>query len=160
VAESREEWLVRRNLFVSPDHAIYLPPDHAVFVKYVLVPLKLLANGTSIAWVKRDLVWYFHVQLPGHAVIVAEGLPEESYLDTGDRADFDGDGKMIRRFPDFTSRLAPDATLVWETREAAPHPNSNVAMPGSAVVLSNSSNGSAGSPSVTSPIRMRYISAG
>ena len=56
---------------------------------------------------KRAAVTYYHVELPQHAVILAEGLPVESYLDTGDRADFHGDGETIRLFPDFSARLAP-----------------------------------------------------
>ncbi len=96
---------------------LFLSPDHAVFVNGVLVPVKLLINRTSIAQVERDRVRYFHVELPRHDVILTEGLPVESYLDIGDRADFDGD--VIRLFPDFTARLGANAASVWETRGAA-----------------------------------------
>ena len=44
-------------------------------------------------------------------MILAEGLTVESYLDTGDRANFDG-GNTIRLFPDLAARLAPD-TARW-----------------------------------------------
>jgi T5SS/PEP-CTERM-associated repeat protein/autotransporter passenger strand-loop-strand repeat protein len=103
-----------------PLRDLYLSPDHAVFVNGVLVPVKLLINGTSIARVRRDRVTYYHVELPRHAVILAEGLTVESYLDLGDRADFANGGETIRLFPDFASRLAPDTAWVWETRGAAP----------------------------------------
>ena len=102
----------------APVRDLYLSPDHAVFVNDVLVPVKLLINGTSIVQVKRDRVRYFHVELPEHAVILAEGLTVESYLDVGDRANFDG-GKAIRLFPDLAVRLASDTVLVWETHAAA-----------------------------------------
>ncbi len=101
-----------------PERDLFLSPDHAVFVNGVLVPVKLLINGTSIAQVKRTTVTYYHVELPRHDVIRAEGLPVESYLDTGDRADFGGD--VIRLFPDFAARFAPGAAAAWETRGAAP----------------------------------------
>ena len=101
-----------------PERDLWLSPDHAVFVNNVLVPVKLLINGTSIAQVKRTSVTDYHVELPRHEVIRAEGLPVESYLDTCDRADFGGD--VTRLFPDFAARLAPDAALAWETRGAAP----------------------------------------
>ena len=52
-------------------------------------------------------------------VIRAEGLAMESYLDTGDRANFEGDA-TIRRFPDFAARPAPDAAMLWETKGATP----------------------------------------
>ena len=103
-----------------PVRDLYLSPDHAVFVNGVLVPVKLLIDGSGIVQVKRDRVRYYHVELQRHAIILAEGLPVESYLDTGDRANFQRNGDSIRLFPDFAARLAPDAALVWETRGAAP----------------------------------------
>ena len=81
--------------------------------------MKLLINGTTIAQLKRTNVTYYHVELPEHAVILAEGLPVESYLDTGDRANFTGNG-TIRLFPNFAARLTPDAARLWETKGAAP----------------------------------------
>jgi collagen type I/II/III/V/XI/XXIV/XXVII alpha len=95
---------------------LYLSPDHAVFVNDVLVPVKLLVNGTSVARVKRDHVRYFHVELPRLAVILGEGLAVGSYLDTGDRADFHHGSATIRLIPDFAARLAPEAAMLWETR--------------------------------------------
>jgi hypothetical protein len=103
-----------------PVRDLYLSPDHAVFVNDVLVPVKLLINGTSIAQVKQNRVTYYHVELPDHGVILAEGLTVESYLDTGDRTDFHHDSATIRLFPDFTARLAPENASRWETRGAAP----------------------------------------
>jgi hypothetical protein len=89
-----------------------------VFLSGVLVPVKLLINGKSIARMKRNAVTYYHVELPRHAVILADGLTVESYLDLGDRVDFDGRA-TIRLFPDFSARLAPDAAMAWETRGVA-----------------------------------------
>jgi hypothetical protein len=103
-----------------PVRDLYLSPDHAVFVNDVLVPVKLLANGTSIARAKRDHVRYFHVELPRHAVILAEGLMVESYLDIGDRSDFHHAGETIRLFPEFAARLTPETALLWEARGVAP----------------------------------------
>jgi hypothetical protein len=100
-----------------PVRDLYLSPDHAVFVNAVLVPVKSLINGTTIAPVKRDHVVYYHAELPEHAVILAEGLPVESYLDTGDRADFAG---TVRLFPNFGARPKLDAATTRETRGAAP----------------------------------------
>ena len=63
---------------------------------------------------QRNRVTYYHVELPEHAVILAEGLPVESYLDTGDRTNFNG-GETIRLHPEF----AVPAAQIWETRGAA-----------------------------------------
>ncbi len=103
-----------------PARDLWLSPDHAVFVNGVLAPIKLLINGTSIAQVKRSAVSYYHVELPCHEVIRAEGMAVESYLDLGDRMDFSGDAKTPRLFPDFGARLKPDAAWAWQTRGAAP----------------------------------------
>jgi T5SS/PEP-CTERM-associated repeat protein len=103
-----------------PGRELYLSPDHAVFVNAVLVPVKLLVNGTSIVQVRTSSVTYYHVELLRHAVILAEGLPVESYLDTGDRTNFHQAGAAIRLFPDFAARLAPNVASVWEVLGAAP----------------------------------------
>ncbi len=50
---------------------------------------------------------------------MAEGLTVESYLDTGDRADF-GAGATVRLFPAFGAGPAPETALLWEARGAAP----------------------------------------
>ena len=91
-----------------------------MFVNGILVPVNLLTNGTSIVQVKRDRVTYYHVELPEHAVILAEGLTVESYLDVGDRVNFEQCGETIRLFPEFVRRVTPEAALVWETRGVAP----------------------------------------
>ena len=52
-------------------------------------------------------------------MILAEGLPVESYLDTGDRMNFDGNG-TIRLHPDLAARQASNAARLWETNGAAP----------------------------------------
>ena len=102
-----------------PERDLYLSPDHAVFVNAVLVPAKLLINGGGITQMKRNRIDYYHIELPEHTVILAEGLAVESYLDTGDRTNFDT-GATIRLFADFAMRPTPDAALAWETRGAAP----------------------------------------
>jgi hypothetical protein len=95
----------------QPHRDLYLSPDHAVFVADVLIPVKHLLNRTSIAQVPVSEVAYLHVELPTHDVLLAEGLPTESYLDTGDRATF-GDGRV---------RLLPDrAADLWESLGCAP----------------------------------------
>jgi len=86
----RHAWPVRiaAGAFGSgqPKRDLFLSPDHAVFVNGVLIPIRYLINDTSIAQIKLDEITYYHVELPRHDVILAEGLPVESYL--GDRTDF------------------------------------------------------------------------
>jgi hypothetical protein len=55
----------------------------------VLIPVRLLLNGASIARDELiDRYTYYHVELEQHGILFANGLTTESYLDTGNRASF------------------------------------------------------------------------
>jgi hypothetical protein len=87
---------IRAHAFAEgqPARDLLLSPDHAVAVDGALVPVRYLRNGATIAQEPVDAVVYWHVELPSHEVLLAEGLPAESYLDTGNRAGFaDGQGE-------------------------------------------------------------------
>jgi hypothetical protein len=102
-----------------PARPVFLSPDHAIFAQGVLIPVKHLVNGASIAQVAAGSVTYFHIELPVHAVILAEGLPAESYLDTGDRADFANGGAAMTLHPVWGTE-ARDVTLIHDALGAAP----------------------------------------
>lgn len=89
--------LPRRDLWLSPDHALYLED--------ILIPVKYLINGGSIAQIPVETVAYYHIETPRHSVVFAEGLPVETYLDTGDRANFTNGGAAIKLHPDFGPRV-------------------------------------------------------
>ncbi len=92
-----EVWPVRvsANAFGPgvPARDLYLSPDHAVFIDGALIPVRYLSNGASVAQRPCGSITYWHVELPAHAVLVAEHLLAESYLDTGNRASFDREEK-------------------------------------------------------------------
>ena len=71
-----------------PHRELWLSPDHAVYVEGVLIPIRYLVNGASISQRRRDQVRYYHIETAKHEVLLAEGLPCESFLDTGNRAAF------------------------------------------------------------------------
>lgn len=111
--DPKQVWPVRvtANAFgpQRPQCDLWLSPNHAVYFADVLIPVKYLINGTSIMQVSVDEVTYYHVELPRHDLLLAEGLPVESYLDTGDRSNFANSGDVLRLFPDFfdaSSRVA------------------------------------------------------
>jgi hypothetical protein len=96
-----------------PCRDLWLSPDHAIFFAGILTPVKYLINGTSIAQVPGNAVTYYHVELPRHNLVLAEGLPTESYLNIGNRSDFWQQGQLMTLFPDFMSRI-------WEAEGCAP----------------------------------------
>ena len=72
-----------------PHRDLLLSSDHAVLVGGVLIPIRYLINGASIAQERRDEITYYHVELKTHGVLLADAVyTAESYLDTGNRAAF------------------------------------------------------------------------
>jgi hypothetical protein len=121
---------IRRGAFSEnvPHRDLVVSPDHALFVDGKLVVARLLLNGMTIT---QDLdarsVEYYHIELPKHAVLLAEGLTVESYLDTGNRAMFSNAGLALVLHPDFgvshgVSAWAADscAPLATEAAEVEP----------------------------------------
>jgi hypothetical protein len=97
----------------APHRDLLLSPDHSVFIDGALIPIRCLINGISVTRAEVDRVTYWHVELPRHAIILAEGLAAESYLDTGQRSAFANGGDVVDLQPDFASR-------VWEAQACAP----------------------------------------
>ena len=94
---------------------LVLSPDHAVFVDGALIPVRYLLNGATIVqepagqgdgggiWSLMRTTW-----------CSAEGLPAESYLDTGNRSAFEG-GAVVQAHPDFRPR-GPGTSRLCRTR--------------------------------------------
>ena len=96
-----------------PHRDLLLSPDHAVFVDGVLIPVRYLLNDATIRQEGAEVVRYWHVELPAHGVLLAEGLPCESYLDTGNRAAFANGGTVAVACPSF-------ARAAWSRGGCAP----------------------------------------
>lgn len=87
-----------------PHRDLLISPDHAVAIDGVLVLARMLVNGATILQepISGPLV-YYHIELDEHALLLAEGLPAESYLDTGNRASFDNTGGPVQLHPEFAT---------------------------------------------------------
>jgi hypothetical protein len=72
-----------RDLFLSSGHAVCVDMAGEIFV-----PVGQLVNGSTIDWVEVPEVTYWHVELKSHDVLLAEGMPCESYMDAGNGAFF------------------------------------------------------------------------
>ena len=85
----------------QPSRDLWLSPGHCVAADGVLIPIRYLMNGRSIAQVETATVEYWHIELDEHDILLAEGLPAESYLDCGNRSAFVNGGAFIEANPDF-----------------------------------------------------------
>ncbi len=96
---------IRRDAFADgiPRRDLLVSPDHAVFTDGVLIPARQLVNhATILQQTGLATVEYFHVELDRHALLLSEGLATESYLDTGNRALFANAGLATLLHPEFT----------------------------------------------------------
>lgn len=72
-----------------PHRDLLVSPDHCLLINDVLIPAKLLVNGTTIL---QEAYWqpfeYFHIELDRHDVVLAEGMLCETYREAGNRQMF------------------------------------------------------------------------
>ena len=98
-AGALEDHVPRRDLWISPNHAMYL--DGA------LIEARDLINGLSIVQAKNaELVEYFHVELESHDVLLAEGAWSETFVDDDSRGMFHNAHEFAALYPDAVSGTA------------------------------------------------------
>ena len=107
-----------------PRRDLWLSPGHNIASEGALIAASLLINGRSVAQIAQERVEYWHVELDAHDILLVEGLPAESYLDTGNRTAFASGGAFVEAHPDFRPKhwaetclpLAFDGPAVTATR--------------------------------------------
>jgi hypothetical protein len=100
-----------------PSRDLLLSPDHSIHAEGVLIPAKNLVDGSAVTTCDRPTITYVHIELDTHDVVLANNLPAETYLDTGNRTSFANQGATVAH-PDFSS--APDNNyFAWEANGCA-----------------------------------------
>lgn len=97
-AGSLGENLPRRDLWISPHHAMYFADGPGAGV---LIEAKDLVNGSTIYQATEvGQIHYVHVELGSHDVLVAEGAPSETFVDDNSRGMFQNAHTFQERYPD------------------------------------------------------------
>jgi hypothetical protein len=98
-----------------PSRDLWLSPGHSVASAGALIPISRLINERSVAQIDQESVEYWHIELDGHDVLLAEGQPAESYLDCGNRGSFADGGDFIEDQPEIRAKHWAESRLPFVT---------------------------------------------
>jgi hypothetical protein len=92
-----------------PARDLLVTAEHCLFFDGKFIPARMLVNGRTIFFDQSFTNYdFYHVETENHAVIYAENMRTESYLDTGNRRGFSQPGQVVR-FPAAAKTWADDA---------------------------------------------------
>jgi hypothetical protein len=69
-----------------PHRDLHVTKAHSLYIDDVLIPVEFLVNHKTILWDDRaQEVEIYHIELESHDLLIANGVPAESYRDDGNR---------------------------------------------------------------------------
>jgi hypothetical protein len=69
-----------------PHQDLHVTKAHSLYIDDVLIPVEFLVNHRTILWDDHaQEVEIYHVELESHDILIANGVPAESYRDDGNR---------------------------------------------------------------------------
>ncbi|QEH96434.1 Hint domain-containing protein [Gluconobacter thailandicus] len=95
-----------------PFKDLLVTAEHCLFLNGHFIPARMLVNGRSISYDRSITSYdYYHVETEDHAIITADGVLTETYLNTGNRGMFSQSGTVV-------SLSSPSKS--WEADAAVP----------------------------------------
>lgn len=76
---------IKKHAFAKnvPSQDLYVTSEHCLYINKAFIPVRMLVNGRSIIWDRKDTSYYvYHIETEEHSIIESNGLLSESYLDT------------------------------------------------------------------------------
>lgn len=96
-----------------PNKDLLITAEHCLYFDGKLIPARMLVNGYSIYYDTSVTSYeYYHIETAEHSILTADGMLTESYLDTGNRHQFNLDHKVIE--------LSGDKVKTWQNDAIVP----------------------------------------
>jgi hypothetical protein len=107
--------VVRANAFAVgvPYRDLRVSPEHAFFIDGVLIPAIHLVNGRTIFQeLAGETVEYYHIEVEGQAIVLAQGAPAETYVNHDNR-------RMFANWREYEWLYGPDQPALNQDQEFA-----------------------------------------